>query len=104
MGRLEGEGAQAPLHPSEAGRIYGMTAAVPEYSDLHRLVDRLTPDQARALRAVALQLVRDEPEQATPDSPAAPRHLSFVGLGHAGPDLAESSQEILSAELGDTSR
>jgi hypothetical protein len=29
-----------------------------EHADLHRLVDRLDPDQARALRAVARQLLR----------------------------------------------
>jgi hypothetical protein len=29
----------------------------PEHSDLHRLVDRLDPDQVRALRAVARQLL-----------------------------------------------
>ena len=83
-----------------------MTAAVPEYSDLHRLVDRLTPAQARALRAVALQLVRDEPEPADLDQPtdAPRRHLSFVGVGHADPDLATTSQQILSAELGGPSK
>jgi hypothetical protein len=79
-----------------------MTAAVPEYSDLHRLVDRLTPEQARALRAVALQLVHSEPEQADSElrSVAPQRHLSFVGIGHASPDLAEASPEILNPELG----
>jgi hypothetical protein len=83
-----------------------MTAAVPEYSDLHRLVDRLTPDQARALRAVALQLVRDDSEKPDPDQPsgAPQRHLSFVGIGHGGSDLAAASQEILSSELGDLSQ
>jgi hypothetical protein len=30
----------------------------PEHADLHRMVDRLDPDQARALRAVAQQLLR----------------------------------------------
>jgi len=75
---------------------------VPEYAELHYLVDRLTPDQARALRAVALQFVRDEPtgppRESEADVPA--RRLSFVGIGHAGPDLAERSQEILRSELG----
>jgi hypothetical protein len=83
-----------------------MTAASPEYSDLHRLVDRLTPDQARALRAVALQLVREEPQDsqkpsATAVSAPAGRRLSFAGIGHAGSDLAEASPDILRAELGD---
>jgi CHASE2 domain-containing sensor protein len=82
-----------------------MTAAVPEYSDLHRLVDRLTPTQARALRAVALELVRDEPEPSTEDPTAdAPRRrLSFAGAGHGAPDLAATSQEILRRELGNPS-
>lgn len=83
-----------------------MTAALPEYSDLHRLVDRLTPDQARALRAVALQLMREDPQDsqqpsATAVSAPAGRRLSFAGIGHADPDLAEASQDILRAELGD---
>jgi hypothetical protein len=30
----------------------------PEHTDLHRMVDRLDPDQVRALRAVAQQLPR----------------------------------------------
>ena len=80
-----------------------MTAAH-EYSELHRLVDRLTPDQVRALRAVALELVRHEPstQGGASDVRATVRHLSFVGIGHGGPDLAEQSQEILRAELGRT--
>jgi hypothetical protein len=28
------------------------------------------------------------------------RDLSFIGIGHAGPDLVRNSQEILWAELG----
>ena len=78
-----------------------MTVA-PEYGELHDLVDRLTPDQARALRAVALQFVRDEPTglPREPQSDVPGRRLSFVGIGHGGPDLAERSQEILRSELG----
>jgi hypothetical protein len=77
--------------------------AASEYGDLHRLVDRLTPDQMRALRAVALQLVRGDTDTSPrPVSEAGEpvRHLSFVGIGHGGPDLAERSQEILRTELG----
>lgn len=62
-------------------------------------MDRLTPDQVRALRAVALNLVRDEPQEPTPPAGAGVgkpvRLLSFVGIGHGGTDLAERSQEIL---------
>lgn len=79
-----------------------MTAAVPEYSDLHRLVDRLTPAQARALRAVALELVHDEPPTAPGQSShtVTIRRLSFTGAGHGDRDLATSSQDILRRELG----
>jgi hypothetical protein len=94
---------QRPVSP-----VYAETMAepAPDYSDLHRLIDRMNPDQVRALRAVALQLVPDP----TPDLPGPPesnepldRRLSFVGAGHGGPDLASSSQEILRAELGESS-
>jgi hypothetical protein len=79
-----------------------MTVA-PEYGELHRLVDRLTPEQARALRAVALQLVRTERtgSQHEPGADGAVRRLSFVGTGHGDPDLAERAHEILWSELGD---
>lgn len=64
------------------------------------MVDRLTPEQARALRAVALQLVRTERtgSRHEPGVDRPVRQLSFVGIGHAGPDLAERSHEILSSE------
>jgi hypothetical protein len=98
-----------PLHsvlgsPKIARRLDYMTA-VPEYSDLHRLVDRLTPPQARALRAVALELVRDEPEQVAeePASEAVVRRLSFAGAGHGPSDLAATSRETLRRELGGSS-
>lgn len=38
--------------------ILGVMAMSPEHIDLHRMVDRLDPDQVRALRAVAQQLPR----------------------------------------------
>jgi hypothetical protein len=88
-------------------------SAVPEYSELHHLVDQLTPDQARALRAVAVQLVRNDPVSESSDRGPAEREgstvptqrrLSFAGIGHAGPDLAEASEQIMRAELGDTDR
>lgn len=79
-----------------------MTAAH-DYDDLHRLVDRLTPDQARALRAVAIQLVVTE--AAEPDTAAEPvverrRHLSFAGVMDAEPDLAARSEDLLREERG----
>ncbi|MEV0363796.1 hypothetical protein [Nocardia fusca] len=77
-----------------------MTAAY-DYEDLHRLVDRLTPDQARALRAVALQLVVTEASEEDDAAEAVGgrrRHLSFAGVMQAEPDLAERSEEILREE------
>ncbi|WP_433661813.1 hypothetical protein ACQPW1_06370 [Nocardia sp. CA-128927] len=78
-----------------------MTAAY-DYEDLHRLVDRLTPDQAHALRAVALQLVVTTPEPDTATEPAGERcrHLSFAGTMQAEPDLAARSEEMLREERG----
>ncbi len=77
-----------------------MTAAH-DYEDLHRLVDRLTPDQARELRTHALVLMGD-PERlpSLTEETVVPRDLSFIGLIHAEPDLAQRSQEILREELG----
>jgi hypothetical protein len=78
--------------------------AVPVYSDLHRLVDRLTPPQAHALRAVALSW-SDEPAQVS-EEPAAEvvvRRLSFAGAGHGPSDLAATSRDALRRELGGSS-
>jgi len=79
--------------------------AAHDYDDLHRLVDRLTPGQARALRAVALVLVEsrsDETEALAPATVSAGRRrrLSFAGIMDAEPDLAERSEDILRAEFG----
>lgn len=66
-------------------------------------MDRLTPSQASALRAVALQLVRSHPadeEPATQSHSGRRRRLPFAGLMHAEPDLAERSEDILRAEFG----
>jgi hypothetical protein len=81
-----------------------------EHVDLHRMVDRLDPDQARALRAVAQQLLR--PSVRHPDSGETPppgpeslladepvRDFSFIGLFNGAPDLAERSEEILREEF-----
>ena len=78
-------------------------AAAPEYVELHVLVDRLSPSQVRILRAVALQFVRDEGTglPAEQEVAASVRQLSFLGIGHGSPDLAERSQEILRSELGE---
>lgn len=83
----------------------------PEHVDLHRMVDRLDPDQVRALRAVAQQLLRtgsggspvsgeaqdSERESLLADEPV--RDFSFIGLFNGAPDLAERSEEILREEF-----
>ncbi|GAA3005864.1 hypothetical protein [Streptosporangium longisporum] len=71
-----------------------MSAAPEEYDDLHRLVDRLTLDQARALRAVALQLVENESAPVA-EAPTRRRRLSFAGIIADEPDSAQRSEEIL---------
>jgi hypothetical protein len=80
----------------------------PEHVDLHRMVDQLDPDQVRALRAVAQQLLRPdvrhassgealEPESLLADEPV--RDFSFIGLFSGAPDLSEHSEEILREEF-----
>jgi hypothetical protein len=71
------------------------------YSDLHELVDRLTPDQAAALRAVARQLVT-APGPSSGIESGRVRRLSFAGTLRSGKgDLAARSEDIIRAELGD---
>ncbi len=80
----------------------------PEHVDLHRMVDQLDPDQVRALRAVAQQLLRPdvrhassgealEPESLLADEPV--RDFSFIGLFNGASDLSERSGEILREEF-----
>jgi hypothetical protein len=69
-------------------------SAAHDYDDLHRLIDRLTPDHARELHEHAMRLVGEEP------SVIVPRDLSFIGLIQAEPDLAERSENIVREELG----
>lgn len=71
-----------------------MSAAPEEYDHLHRLADRLTLDQARALRAVALQLVENEPAPVA-QAQSRRRRLSFAGIITDEPDSAQRSEEIL---------
>jgi hypothetical protein len=71
----------------------------PEYVDLHRLVDQLDPDQVRALRAVAEQMLRARPggeersHSVLAEEPV--RDLSFIGLFEGEPDLSERARDIL---------
>jgi hypothetical protein len=81
----------------------------PEHADLHRLVDRLDPDQVHALRAVARQLLGPYVEQPGSGEAQASeaesllaepvRDFSFIGLFNGAPDLAERSEEILREEF-----
>jgi hypothetical protein len=82
----------------------------PEHVDLHRMVDRLDPDQVRALRAVAQQLLRPGTGHGGSGETQAPateslladepvRDFSFIGLFNGAPDLSERSEEILHEEF-----
>jgi hypothetical protein len=68
------------------------------YEDLHRLVDRLTPDQVRELRMHALRLV--ECQEAAPDEGRRPAKPSFIGIMDSGEgDLSIRHEEILREEF-----
>lgn len=78
-----------------------MTAAH-DYAELHHLVDRLTPDQARRLRA----LVDSDPDLASATPPEddtadeSQPQLSIVGIWDSGRgDLAERHDEIIRERL-----
>ena len=80
-----------------------MTAeAHSHYEDIHRLVDRLGPDQADVLRAVALQLVKVDP--ASPDDghelPGTWPPPWFGSITSEDTNIAERSRDILRAEYG----
>ena len=72
------------------------------YEDLHRLVDRLGPDQADVLRAVALQLVKIDP--APPGDNHEPSDVWpppwFGSITSDDANIAERSRDILRAEYG----
>ncbi len=77
-------------------------SAAHDYEDLHALVDRLKPHQARQLRAVALRLVESDEatESDEPELLLRRRRLSFAGTLNSGVrDLAERHEEILSEGL-----
>jgi hypothetical protein len=73
--------------------------AAHNYEDLHRLLDRLTPEHAQELRTHALRLVDEQEEAPAPPERSVPRDLSFIGIIHAESDLAERSEDILRDEL-----
>jgi hypothetical protein len=71
------------------------------YEDLHSLVDRLSPDQADVLRAVALQLVKIDPASTAADEPSSEWPPSWFGsITCDETDIAERSRDILRAEFG----
>lgn len=71
------------------------------HEELRHLVDRLTDEQAGAVRSVVLHLVAGDPgHTAAGPEGTRRRSLSFVGMIEAEPDLAERSQRILRDELG----
>ncbi|MFI7534303.1 hypothetical protein [Streptosporangium sp. NPDC049376] len=76
-------------------------SAAHDYEDLHALVDRLKPHQARQLRAVALRLVESgETTESVEHGPPLRRRLSFAGTMNSGVgDLAERHEEILAEGL-----
>ena len=78
-----------------------MTIA-PDYSELHRAVDRLSPVQAEALYVVVESMLGDSPSTASAESPATdgPRtthRLSFTSAGSGPADLAERAEDYLRA-------
>ncbi|MCP3819859.1 hypothetical protein NLX86_17695 [Streptomyces sp. A3M-1-3] len=82
-----------------------MSVAPDHHPELHRLIDRLRPEQAEAVPSVVLQLVVDNTpadEAAAPAEQQRRRRLPFGGPIEAEPDLATRSSDILRKELGDT--
>jgi hypothetical protein len=72
------------------------------YPDLHEMLDRLTVDQAEAIRPVLREFARSSSDTPHPADPTngIERRLSFIGLIPDGPnDLAERSEEIIRARF-----
>jgi hypothetical protein len=73
-----------------------MTAAPEEYEDMHRLVDRLTPDQLHEVRAHTLRLVHSGAGDSGQEWPPA----WFGSLTTKQDDIAERTEEILHQGYG----
>ncbi|MFI7055246.1 hypothetical protein ACIBLB_24585 [Streptosporangium canum] len=73
-----------------------MTAAPEEYEDMHRLVDRLTPDQLHEVRAHTLRLVHSGEGESGQEWP--PAWFGSVTTGQD--DIAERAEEILRQRYG----
>lgn len=72
-----------------------MSVAHDHYPDLHRLIDRLSTDQAEAVRPI-LRLVVGAVDE---DEPAEPPQ--WIGAFHSGrSDTSESVDEILRHRFG----
>jgi len=80
--------------------ILGAMTIAPDYVELHRAVDRLSPEQAAAVLGVVTAIVGDEPPSQSPQ-PATRRgrqhRLSFTAAGRGPSDLAERAEEYLQA-------
>jgi hypothetical protein len=78
-------------------------AAAHDYEDLHGLVDRLTPDQARRLRVLVASdpdLARAAAQDDEATGPPSHRHLSIIGIWESGRgDLSERHDEIIRERL-----
>lgn len=78
-----------------------MTIA-PDYSQLHRAVDRLSPVQAEALYIVVESMLGENPstapaDAATADTPRKKHRLAFTAAGSGPSDLAERAEDYLRA-------
>ncbi|MGW4424718.1 hypothetical protein [Streptosporangium sp. NPDC004631] len=73
-----------------------MTAAPEEFEDMHRLVDRLTPDQLREVRAHTLRLVHSDRGESGQEWPPA----WFGSVVTEQDDIAERTEEILREGYG----
>jgi hypothetical protein len=76
-----------------------MTIA-PDYSELHRAVDRLSPVQAEALYVVVESMLgknlpTTQADSAAPDAPRTVHRLSFTAAGSGPSDLAERAEDYL---------
>jgi hypothetical protein len=86
-----------------------MTIA-PHHSEVHHMVDRLTPGQVEALYVILQSMVSKVDEgdptaadrEAASSEPPAKHRFSFIGIMDGEPDLAERSAEILRMELGNS--
>ncbi|GAB2481710.1 hypothetical protein [Streptosporangium sandarakinum] len=72
-----------------------MTAAPEEYEDMHRLIDRLTPDQLHEVRVHTLRLVHSD-ESGSEEWPPA----WFGSVTTDRDDIAERTEEILREGYG----